>query len=67
MSYEELIKTKINKIDSTVNIELLTNGFTVAIFGNDEDDNWVTLKLVATSMNDVFEILTVCNSMQANV
>lgn len=67
MSYEELIKTKIKKLDSTINIELLNNGFTVAIYGNDEDENWVTLKLVATSMNDVIQILTICNSMNLNV
>ena len=67
MSYEELIKNKIKKLDSTINIELLNNGFTVAIYGNDEDENWVTLKLVATSMNDVIQILTICNSMNLNV
>ena len=67
MSYEELIKTKIKKLDSTINIEMLNNGFTVAIYGNDEDENWVTLKLVATSMNDVIQILTICNSMNLNV
>lgn len=57
-------KAMIVKEVNDFNVEIADNGFVLNYSGRTEDDDWVTTKVVITSVDDLVKAITDIVSMQ---
>jgi len=51
------IADKLTKINESFTINMYDNGYMVEVGGRSEDDNWVTTKIICSSLDQVIEIV----------
>lgn len=44
-------------IDETIRLHKYDNGYMVELYGRNQDDDWITLKLVAETFSDAVNII----------
>ncbi len=54
---------KLNKVNETVSIYRYDNGWMVEIGGRDDQDEWVTTKLVCNTEAEVLDLITQYNTL----
>lgn len=58
------ISDKLTKVDENFTINKYDNGYMVEVGGRDDEDNWASVKLIATSLDVVIEMLKDFDSIQ---
>lgn len=58
------VSDKLIKVNDTITITMLDNGFTFEIRGLDHNDDWSTFKVVATNDLDVIQLFNEVNTME---
>lgn len=57
------LPNNLTKVDETLTVYRYDNGFMVEINGRDKEDDWLTVKLLATSLDEVFALITEANNL----
>jgi hypothetical protein len=57
------ISDKLVKVNDNLTVNILDNGYFVEIGGRDEDDNWITVKLMCTNLNEVNDLIKEASEM----
>ena len=51
------ISYKLNKVNDSFTVNMYENGFMVDIGGRDDEDSWCSTKIIATSLDDLIELI----------
>ena len=57
------LSNKLTKVEESLTVYRYDNGFMVEISGRDNEDDWITSKILATSLDEVFELITAANNL----
>lgn len=57
------ISDKLIKVNDNLTVNILDNGYFVEIGGRDEDDNWITVKLMCANLNEVNDLIKEASEM----
>lgn len=57
------LNNKLTKVEESLTVYRYDNGFMVEISGRDNEDDWITAKILATSLDEVFELITAANNL----
>jgi len=57
------ISDKLVKVNDNLTVNILDNGYFVEIGGRDKDDNWITVKLMCTNLNEVNDLIKEASEM----
>jgi hypothetical protein len=57
------LSNKLTKVEESLTVYRYDNGFMVEISGRDSEDDWITSKILATSLDEVFELITAANNL----
>jgi hypothetical protein len=57
------ISDKLTKVNDTLTVNILDNGYFVEVSGRDEDDNWISAKLMCTNLNEVNDLIKEASEM----
>lgn len=57
------ISDKLHKVNESFTINMYDNGYMVEVGGRSEDDNWITTKIICSSLDEVIEIVKEAASM----
>lgn len=52
------LQDKLAKCNDNLTVNIYDNGFMVEISGRNNDDDWVTAKIVCNSLDEVMDIIT---------
>lgn len=54
---------KLSKVDESFTVYKYDNGFLVEVSGRNKDDDWATSKILVSSLEEIFELITDINSL----
>ena len=57
------ISDKLVKINDNLTVNILDNGYFVEIGGRDEDDIWISVKLMCSNLNEVNDLIKEASEM----
>jgi hypothetical protein len=57
------LSSKLTRVEESLTVYRYDNGFMVEVGGRDSEDEWVTSKILATSLDEVFELITEANNL----
>lgn len=57
------LQTKLSKVNEQYTINSYDNGFMFEVSGRDKDDDYVTIKLICPTLDEVFELVREAASM----
>ena len=61
-----MIKSKLAEVNTSVNIEILDNGYTVEVSGRDDKGDWKNCRVYCEDVNEVSRILEETVSLYEN-
>ncbi len=60
------LEQKFEKVNDSLTINRYDNGWMVEISGKDEKDDWVTVKLLCNTQDDIFKLLEEYNQLEVS-
>lgn len=51
------ISDKLNKVNDNFTINMYENGFMIEVSGRNDEDEWVSTKIIATSLDDLIDLV----------
>jgi len=51
------IADKLNKVNESFTVHMYDNGYMVEVGGRNEDDNWITTKIICATIDEVIELV----------
>jgi hypothetical protein len=60
------LEQKFEKVNDSLTINRYDNGWMVEISGKDEKDDWVTVKLLCNTQDDIFKLLESYNKLEVS-
>ena len=58
------ISDKLTKVNDNLTVNILDNGYFVEVSGRDEDDNWISAKIMCTNLNEVNDLIKEASEME---
>lgn len=58
------LSDKLSKVDEDITLTRADNGFVVTVSGRDSEDDWASIKLVCTSLNEVIALIEESATME---
>ena len=52
------LSDKISKVGDSLTINMYDNGYMVEVSGRNSDDDWKTVKILCTTLNEVYEVIS---------
>lgn len=59
----KILTDNLAKVNDNFSVNMFLNGFSIEITGNDHKDEWKTVKIVASDLDTLVEILKKISSM----
>jgi hypothetical protein len=60
------LNDKLAKCNDNLTVNFYDNGFMVEVSGNDENDDWKTAKIMCSTLDEVFGVITDASNMPRN-
>lgn len=60
------LSDKLAKVNDSLSLNRFDNGYMVEVSGNNADDEWVTSKILCSSLEEVITLLKEYSSMKLN-
>jgi hypothetical protein len=60
------IADKLNKVNESFTVYMYDNGYMVEVGGRNEEDNWITSKIICSSLDEVIELVKEAAEMPRN-
>lgn len=60
------LEQKFEKVNDSLTVNRYDNGWMVEISGKDEKDDWVTVKLLCTTQDEIFKLLESYNKLEVS-
>lgn len=51
------ISDKLNKVNDNFTINMYENGFMIEVSGRNDEDEWVSTKIIATSLDELIDLV----------
>jgi len=51
------IADKLDKVNESFTVNMYDNGYMVEVGGRNEEDNWITTKIICSSIDEVIELV----------
>ena len=51
------IADKLSKVNESFTVNMYDNGYMIEVGGRNEDENWITTKIICSSLDEVIEIV----------
>ena len=58
------LSDKIVKVSDSLTINMYDNGYMVEVGGRDDDSDWKTAKIMCTTLDEVFAVITEASNME---
>ena len=52
------LSDKISKVGDSLTVNMYDNGYMVEVSGRNSDDDWKTVKILCTTLNEVYEVIS---------
>ena len=56
--------TKLSKVNESITLNRYDNGWMVEVGGRDSDSDWKTAKIMCSTLDEVFAVLTEASNME---
>lgn len=57
------LSTKLAKVSESFTVNMYDNGYMIEVSGQDDDENWKTVKLVCNTIQEVVKLVEEINNM----
>lgn len=57
------LSDKLSKCNDSLTVNFYDNGFMVEVSGNDSNDDWKTAKVMCSTLDDVFAVISEASNM----
>ena len=54
---------KLSKVGDSLTVNMYDNGYMVEVSGRNSDDDWKTAKIMCTTLNEVYEVISDASTM----
>lgn len=51
------ISDKLNKVNDSFTVNMYENGYMIEVSGRDDEDEWTSTKIIATSLDDLIDLV----------
>ena len=58
------LSDKIAKVSDSLTVNMYDNGFMVEVGGRDDESDWKTAKIMCSTLDEVFAVLTEASNME---